>query len=138
MLETHVRVLTALDHALQQVHRLPVREFDVLITLFNAPGWSLRMSDLAARVMLSPSGLTRLVDRLQREGLVIRETDSADARSYRAILTNEGLRRLDEARPTHNRVIRELFLDHLEPKQHEALGAIWRTLCRAATVMDNT
>lgn len=125
MLQLRSQALQALDAALSRAHHLSVREFDVLITLFNGPDSQLRMSALAQRVMLSPSGLTRLVERLERSGLVRRQPDPDDARSYRAGLTDAGQQRLDEARPTHNAVIRCHFLDHLSPEEVQQLGALW-------------
>jgi DNA-binding MarR family transcriptional regulator len=126
MLQTHALVVRELDRQLSLHHALPVREFDTLITLFNGPGQRLRMSELASRVMLSPSGLTRLVERLERGGLVRRETDASDARSFYAVLTPAGLQRLDEARVTHNAVIRELFARHFNDEELARLGTLWR------------
>ena len=63
-------VLRALDEALVAAHRISVKEFEVLITLVNAPGGRLRMTELAQRALLTPSGITHLVTRLERDGLV--------------------------------------------------------------------
>jgi DNA-binding MarR family transcriptional regulator len=125
MLPLYNRVMRDLDRALLISHQISVREFDVLITLFNAPHRRLRMSELAQRVMLSPSGLTRLVERLERARLVERQTDPSDARSFRAVLTDLGAQRLDEARATHNAVIRTRFTDRLSVEELRELGAIW-------------
>src|SRR3989442_9361461 len=99
-------VLRALDEALVAARRISVKEFEVLITLFNAPEGRLRMTELAERALLTPSGLTHLVTRLERDGLVRRSVDEADHRSFFATLTRGGHRRLRESRPTHNEVIR--------------------------------
>jgi DNA-binding MarR family transcriptional regulator len=128
MLRLHSRVFRALDAALVAAHRIAVREFDVLITLANAPDRRLRMTDLAGQVMLSPSGLSRLVDRLERDGLVARAPDPTDARGARTTLTDAGQVRLDEARATHNAVIRELFTDRLSVEELCQLAAIWDKL----------
>lgn len=125
MLTLYDRVMRDLDRDLLASHQIAVREFDVLITLFNAPDRRLRMTELAERVMLSRSGLTRLVERLERARLVERQNDTTDARSFRAVLTEEGLRRLDEARTTHNSIIRDLFIDRLSVEELRHLGAIW-------------
>jgi len=85
----------------------------------------LRMSELAAAVLLTPSGLTRLMDRLERRDLVERSKCPSDARGFYAVLTEAGVRRLDEARPTHLEGVRRLFLDRLERGQVETLGAVW-------------
>ena len=128
MLRTHALVIRALDEQLTRRHGLAVSGFDVLITLWNSPGRELRMSELAEAVMLSPSGLTRLVGRLEGDGLVRRRQDSSDARSFRASLTAGGAAKLRAARATHNAVIRELYLDHLGPEQKRAAGHIWRAV----------
>jgi len=125
MMRLHALALRELDQALTRHHGISVRAFDVLITLFNAPDQRLRMSELAERVMLSPSGLTRLVERLERERLVERQSDPADARSAHAALTDPGRGRLDEARTTHNAVIRARFTDRLDIAELRAVGRIW-------------
>jgi DNA-binding MarR family transcriptional regulator len=125
MLTLYSRVIRDLDQDLLASHQLSVREFDVLITLFNAADRRLRMTELAQRVLLSPSGLTRLVERLERAHLVERQNNSTDARSFRAVLTDKGLERLDEARTTHNAVIRGGFTDRLSVEELRELGAIW-------------
>jgi DNA-binding MarR family transcriptional regulator len=130
LLRTHALVVRALDEQLARRHGLAVSEFDVLITLANAPGDEMSMSQLADAVMLSPSGLTRLVGRLERDGLVIRRQDTTDARSFRASLTPRGRRALDDARKTHNTVIRDLYLDRLSPAQRKALGRTWQAVHR--------
>jgi DNA-binding MarR family transcriptional regulator len=125
MLTVYSRIMRDLDRDLLLYHQLSVREFDVLITLANAPDHRLRLSDLAQRVMLTPSGLTRLVERLERAHLVERQADASDARSFRAALTDLGAQRLDEARTTHNAVIRIRFTDRLSVEELRELGAIW-------------
>jgi DNA-binding MarR family transcriptional regulator len=126
MLTLYSRLMRDLDRDLIAAHGISVREFDVLITLFNAPEKRQRMTELAGSVMLSPSGLTRLVERLERARLVQRRGDEADARSVQVLLTDAGEQRLDEARSTHNAVIRAHFTDHLSPEEREHIGALWR------------
>src|SRR5215471_13744122 len=128
MLRTHSMVIRALDEHLTRRFGLAVSEFEVLITLDNAPERELRMTELAEAVLLSPSGLTRLVGRLERTGLVRRRQDVTDARSYRTGLTPAGAKRLAEARRTHNAVIRELYLDRLSLAQRKALGRAWQSV----------
>jgi DNA-binding MarR family transcriptional regulator len=118
----------ALDEALRREHDISVKEFDVLITLFNAPDGRLRMAELADRVVLSPSGVTHLVTRLERDGLVQRMVDEDDRRSFFAAITPGGRRRLRDARPTHNEVVREHLTRRLTPNQLDALGALWAKL----------
>jgi DNA-binding MarR family transcriptional regulator len=83
------------------------------------------MTDLAQQVMLSRSGLSRLVDRLERDGLVVRTPDPDDARGARAAITDAGQVKLEEARTTHNAVIREHFLHRLSAEEQRRLGDIW-------------
>src|SRR3954470_9413361 len=80
------------------------------------------MSDLAALVVLSPSGLTRLIDKLSAEGLVERARCGSDARAVYATLTDKGFERLQEAYPVHLRGVREHLIDHLSPAQMHAIA----------------
>jgi DNA-binding MarR family transcriptional regulator len=128
LLRTHALVLRALDERLARQHGLAVSEFDVLITLANAADRELRMTELAGAVLLSPSGLTRLIARLERQGLVRRHPADDDGRSYRAALTDAGAAKLAQARPTHNAVIRDLFLDRLRDRDRSALARAWRAV----------
>jgi DNA-binding MarR family transcriptional regulator len=114
----------ALDEALTAAHGISVKEFDVLITLFNAPDGRLRMTELADQVVLSPSGVTHLVTRLERDGLVQRSVDEHDRRSFFAALTPAGQERLRDSRPTHNEVVREHLTRRLTPNQLNAMGAL--------------
>jgi DNA-binding MarR family transcriptional regulator len=122
------RVTRALDDALSRAHRISVKEFDVLITLYNAPDGRLRMSELAERVVLSPAGVTHLVSRLERDGLVARAVDERDRRSYFAALTPAGDRKLRESRPTHNDVVRAHLTQRLNASQLKTLGSLWKTI----------
>jgi DNA-binding MarR family transcriptional regulator len=125
LLETSGRVLRELDQSLRREHGISVGEFDVLITLFNAPGGRLRMAELARSVSLSPAGLSHLVVRLERERLVRRATDAEDRRGSFTVLTAKGLIRLNDARPVHNEVIRRLFLSRITAGDRRQLAAIW-------------
>jgi DNA-binding MarR family transcriptional regulator len=128
LLMLHRTVLQDLDTELRRRHRLAVTEFDVLITLFNAPGHRLGMSALASQAMLSPAGTTHLVTRLERDGLVRREVDPADRRKWFTVLTDEGDRTLRAARRTHNTVLRRTFLAVTSAADREALQQLWRRL----------
>jgi len=120
--------MSALDAALRQAHSISLSEFDVLITLYNAPNRRLRMSELTQRVLITASGMTQLVTRLERGGLVSRTVDEADRRSLFAAMTDAGDDRLREARPTHNEVIRERLVHRLSRQQLAALGDLWDTV----------
>lgn len=109
-----VRITRHLEAELLLAHDLPLASYDVLLQLAESTGRRLRMNDLADRVLLSRSGLTRLIDRLQRDGLVEREACESDARGLFAVLTDAGVDRLAEATPTYLRGIRTQFLDSLD------------------------
>jgi DNA-binding MarR family transcriptional regulator len=96
----------------------------VLITLFDAPDGRLRMTEFAEQLVLSASGVTHLVTRLERDGLVERIVDEGDRRSFFAALTPAGFQRLRDSRPTHNEVIREHLTRRLTPNQLNTLGAL--------------
>jgi DNA-binding MarR family transcriptional regulator len=117
LLHAHHMVTRTLDGELQAKHGLSFGEYDVLLRLARAQGPGLRMSELAERVMLSPSGLTRLVDRLVDDGLVQRDRFEGDARVMLARLTDRGRRVLRSAAKTHLQGIREHFTGRLtEPE----------------------
>jgi DNA-binding MarR family transcriptional regulator len=124
-LRAHSVLAKALDAELQAVHGLPLSSYDVLITLRTAPGKRLRMAELADRVILSRSGMTRLVDRLEREGLLERDKCSSDARGFFAVLTPKGEELLASARPTHLDGVRERFLTHFGPEELATLARWW-------------
>ena len=106
-LRAHAQVTHKLETELLREHGLPLPSYDVLLQLAESPGRRLRMTELADRVLLSRSGLTRLVDRLEREGLVERAACPNDARGTHAVLTDAGLARLRGAAPTHLRGVAE-------------------------------
>ncbi|MEU6780685.1 MarR family transcriptional regulator [Nonomuraea angiospora] len=113
MQRAQVRITRHLEAELHVAHDLPLASYEVLVQLAEAPERRLRMNDLAGRVLLSRSGLTRLIDRLQRDGLVSREACADDARGLFAVLTDAGAERLAEATPTYLRGVRTQFLDLL-------------------------
>jgi DNA-binding MarR family transcriptional regulator len=121
-------VLADLDSALGQQHGLAVTEFDVLITLHNAPGRRLRMSSLAEQVLLSPAGITHLVTRLERDQLVRREIDPSDRRKWYTVLTDHGDDVLKAARRTHNDVLRRGLLNITTPNERQTLQRLWTRL----------
>ena len=106
-LRAHAQVTRKLEAELVAEHDLPLPSYDVLLQLAESPARRLRMTELADRVLISRSGLTRLVDRLEREGLVQRAACPNDARGTHAVLTEAGLARLRGAAPTHLRGVAE-------------------------------
>ena len=117
LLHVHHDITDALDSELRLEHGLSMATYDVLLRLARAPARSLKMSELAERVMMSPSGLTRAMDRLVDLGLVARKRSREDARVMLAQLTDRGHQVLRGAAKTHLRGIREHFTGRLTPKQ---------------------
>lgn len=113
-LRTHAHLLRRLEQDLQAQHKIGIASYDVLVQLAEAPRHRLRMAELADAVLLSRSGLTRLVDRLQRDGLVERERDPGDARGLFTVLTPLGRQALRDAAVVHLRGVAELFTDRLD------------------------
>jgi DNA-binding MarR family transcriptional regulator len=125
MLRAHAALTKALDADLEAAHDLPLSSYEVLLFLNDAEGGRMRMRDLAASVILSRSGLTRLADRLEREGLIRRESCPSDARGAFAVLTQHGAEKLAVARATHLAGVRSLFLEHFSDDELDALGDAW-------------
>ena len=115
-------VVPALDRDLADAHGLSLNQFEVLGWLARAGRRGLRMSDLASRVVLSPSGVTRAVDQLERRGLVERCVFEEDKRGSLATLTREGRSLFRRAANDHARGIREHFLEHLSRGELEHLA----------------
>jgi MarR family 2-MHQ and catechol resistance regulon transcriptional repressor len=109
-------------------HRLSTVEFEVLMRLARSPGHRLRMTDLAGQTSLSTSGVTRVVDRMDRDGLVRREACASDRRSSYAVITDAGMARLDEVLPGHLELLQQWFIGQLVPAQLDQMLASLRTL----------
>src|SRR3954469_5285429 len=122
-LVAHARLTRRLDDELQAAHGLSLAEYDGLLQIATAPDRRIRMNVLAERVILSRSGITRLVDRLEGQGCVERIACETDARGQEALLTSVGLDRLRTAAPTHLDGVRRYFLDRLDPAELAALEA---------------
>lgn len=135
LLRVHACLAKRLDSELERAHGLPMSSYEVLQHLNEAEDGRMRMCDLAEQAQLSRSGLTRLVDRLERDGLLERCSCEHDARGAYACLTDEGRTRLDAARVTHRTVIREHFLSRFTSTELGALASLWdriATCCPAA------
>jgi DNA-binding MarR family transcriptional regulator len=132
-LEAHARLARRLDDELRAGHGISLAEYDALLQLARAPGRRLRMNQLADRVILSRSGITRLVDRLEAAGLVARRSCPTDARGAEAVLTEAGLERLRAAARTHLAGIERYFVSVVDPADlptiERALGAVARRAC---------
>jgi DNA-binding MarR family transcriptional regulator len=128
LLELHSGLLAELDAELEREHGLPLSSYELLINLADAEGQKLRMSVLAKQLLLSRSGITRLADRLERQGLIERQRCTDDGRGLFAHLTPAGRARLAAARPTHLAGVRRHFLGHLSAREQRDLGALWKRL----------
>ncbi|MEH1012585.1 MarR family transcriptional regulator [Micromonospora sp. CPCC 206060] len=116
LFETHAG-LSARFAAQYEEHGLSPVEFEVLMRLSRSPGNQLRMTDLAAQTSLSTSGVTRVVDRMERDGLLCRRACPSDRRSSYAVVTESGLRRLDETLPGHLEIIEQWFTGQLTARE---------------------
>lgn len=125
LLRAHASLAKRLESRLEREHELQLSSYEVLQHLIDAPGGRMRMCDLAEQAQLSRSGLTRLVDRLERDELLGRCSCEHDARGAYACLTDRGRERLDAARGTHRAVVREHFLSHFSEGELETLGKMW-------------
>lgn len=120
-LVAYTQVARRLDEELRTEHGLSLQEYGALINLVEAPGRRLRMGRLAEALLLSKSGVTRLVDRLVDDGLITRSSCSSDARGAEASLTRAGIDRLRSASPSHLQAISRLFLDAIPPQDIAAV-----------------
>src|SRR3954470_1496502 len=125
LLRVHAQLSKALDAQLEAAHGLPLTSYEVLLYLSDADDGRMRMNDLAASVLLSRSGLTRLVDRLERDGYLERCSCPHDARGPFAVLPPSGREKLDAARETHLAGVRQLFLSHFSEEELDVLGEAW-------------
>jgi DNA-binding MarR family transcriptional regulator len=108
-LRAHAALTRELSSRLEAVHELTLSDFDVLVQLYYAEGRRMRRIDLARSVLLTASGITRLLDGLELSGLVGKERCDADARVTYAVLTDAGVKKIEEARESHLADIEELF-----------------------------
>ncbi len=125
--ETYADLMAALDADLKP-HGLCVGDYQVLVYLSDVPEHRMRMCDLAERLQLSPSGLTRRLDGLVRAGWVGREPSAEDRRVMLAVLTDEGLELLEQVAPHHVASVRHHLVDRLTREQLEVMGDIFTAL----------
>jgi DNA-binding MarR family transcriptional regulator len=132
-LRVHAALTKQLDAEIEAAHGLALSSYEVLINLQVAPDKRLRMADLAERSLLSRSGMTRLVDRLEKQGLLARDHCVSDARGCFAVITEAGEAWLAKARPTHLDGVRQRFLAHLAPEDLERLAELWERVVPGST-----
>ena len=128
---SHARLIDLIDRELAAADQVPLHWYDVLIELLEAPDHQLRMHELAQRVVLSRSGLTRLVDRLEDEGLLRRQSDPADRRGFFATLTEKGRDAVRKAWPVYARGITEHFARHLTADEARVLAELFNRILEA-------
>jgi DNA-binding MarR family transcriptional regulator len=122
LLRTHAALTRRLSTDLLENHGLTLNDYEVLLHLAAAPDRRLRRVDLADGVVLTPSGITRLLAGLERAGYVDRAACDTDARVVYAVLTDTGMKKLREARPTHLDGIRAAFSDRFSEDELSALA----------------
>jgi DNA-binding MarR family transcriptional regulator len=123
-LRAHASLTRQMSARLEAEHGLTLNDYDCLVQLAYAPERSLRRVDLARSVLLSPSGITRLLDGLEREGWVEKRSCDSDARVTYAHMTDAGLEKFRSARKTHLADIEEAFGSRFTPEELEAVSSL--------------
>jgi DNA-binding MarR family transcriptional regulator len=127
LLRTHAATTRRFNADLVAEHGLTLSDYEVLLRLARAPGRRLRRVDLSQQVLLTPSGITRLLSGLEASGYVRRASCESDARVTYAELTDEGLEKLQDASRSHIRSVRDLFGEHFSESELESLRELlWR------------
>jgi DNA-binding MarR family transcriptional regulator len=132
-LKAHATIIDRIDHDLVAAKRPPLSSYDVLIELYEAPEHRLRMHELAERVVLSRSGLTRLVDRLEAEGLLTRDRSGTDRRGAYAVITGQGIAALRQTWPIYARGITEYFAQWLTLEEAQVLESAFGRMLQATS-----
>lgn len=123
-LRAHAAVTRQFNQELVNEHGLTLNDYEVLLVLSRAPDRMMRRVDIANSVLLTPSGITRLLEGLERAGYVVRRACSTDARVVYAKLTDDGLEKLRTAAETHVESVRQLFGGHFDEPELEALASL--------------
>ncbi|GAA2601375.1 MarR family transcriptional regulator [Dactylosporangium fulvum] len=127
LLRAQAALSRELERRLMETHQMPLSTYEVLLRLAWAKE-GIRMTDLAHQVNFTSGGLTRLVDRLERQGWITRTRSATDLRGFTATITSAGRKALKRANRQHLADVRELFLDKLSIEDIAALAAIWKRL----------
>lgn len=138
LLHAHTRLTGIIEETMTESGVIPLNEYDVLVTLEYADGGTMRMSDLASQVIYSRSGLSRLVSRLERRGLVARDNCNADGRVIWCTITDEGRKTRAEAWPVLRAAMVKHFGDACTPAEAEILERVFRRvlgLCNASSIV---
>ncbi|MDO5735719.1 MAG: MarR family transcriptional regulator [Propionibacteriaceae bacterium] len=126
------RIHSHLDAGLREFG-LDLAEYEIFVTLSESPGRRMRMSELAGAARHSRSRLTHTISRMEKQGLVTRETCSADGRGVWATLTEGGYELLEQVAPHHVAAVRHIFVDAIDPEDFTALG---RAMASVVAVAD--
>ena len=132
-LRAHAAVTRELSSRLEALHDLTLSDFDVLVQLYFAEGRRMRRIDIARSVLLTASGITRLLDGLESCGLVAKERCSSDARVTYAVLTEAGVKKIEAARESHLADVEELFGAQFSAEEREQLAELLGRLPLAHT-----
>ncbi|MDX6441262.1 MAG: hypothetical protein QOE43_991 [Gaiellaceae bacterium] len=132
-LRAHAAITRQLSARLEAQHGLTLSDYDVLVQLYFAPERALRRVDLARSVLLTASGITRLLDGLQRSGWVEKKSCDSDARVSYAVLTEAGAAKFEDASGSHRADIEELFGSNFSDAEHRQLGELLGRLPLAET-----
>jgi DNA-binding MarR family transcriptional regulator len=124
LLRAHASATRELSTRLQATHGLTINDYECLLVLSHAEGGAMRRVDIASDLMLTPSGVTRLLDGLQEAGYVCNHACDTDARVKYAMLTPEGRQKLDEASSSHLGGVAELFREHFSEEELRTLAAL--------------
>jgi DNA-binding MarR family transcriptional regulator len=136
LLRVHSALVKQLDAELASAHNLPLSSYEVLLNLESAPGRKRRMAELADSVLLSRSGMTRLVDRLEKDGLLLRDHCTDDGRGCYAVLTEKGAAALAQARHTHLGGVRQKFLSRFADDELRVLAGYWDRVVPGASGLE--
>jgi DNA-binding MarR family transcriptional regulator len=132
-LRAHAAVTRQLSARLEAAHGLTLSDYDVLVQLYYAPERALRRVDIARAVLLTASGITRLLDGLERAGWVEKRACESDARVSYAVLTTAGVQKFEAAQASHRGDIEELFASRFTPEEREQLAELLGRLPLAET-----
>jgi len=129
-IKTHAQVIERIEQDLSREKRVPLSTYDVLIALFEAPGRKLRLKDLTSKMVLTKSGITRLIDRLEKDGLIVRAKSEEDGRGLYAVLTDEGEAQLRRAWPVYAQGIKRYFASALSEEDVRGVTAAMEAIRR--------
>jgi DNA-binding MarR family transcriptional regulator len=132
VLTAHATLVDLIDHQLVAAQRIPLHWYDVLIELLEAPENRLRLNELAQRVVLSRSGLTRLIDKLEAAGLLYRQSVESDRRGAFAVLTDAGKQALRQAWPVYASGISRYFASQMSEAEARVIGDVFGRIVEAA------